>query len=156
MQLDTSPSIDQAIDCCLWNVVPLFNAVRSCWILDLYTILWKLKMSQFFHGLHTHQTCHPLRMFGMLWVDIYDRVFQFPLISSNFAQHWRVGQHSTGHNQQPDQLYAKEMCCAAWGKWWSHQILTGFLIHASTFSFWYLWPTDVCMYVYVFPALWNP
>jgi hypothetical protein len=22
------------------------------------------------------------------------------------------GQHSTGHNQQPDQLYAKEMCRA--------------------------------------------
>ncbi len=32
----------------------------------------------------------------------------------------------TLHNQQPDQLYAKEMCCTAWGKWWSHQILTGF------------------------------
>ena len=32
---------------------------------------------------------------------------------------WRgVRQHSTGHNQQPDQLYAKEMCNAAWGKWW--------------------------------------
>jgi hypothetical protein len=24
-----------------------------------------------------------------------------------------VGQHSTGRNQQPDQLYAKEMCRAA-------------------------------------------
>jgi hypothetical protein len=44
-----------------------------------------------------------------------------------------VGQHSTGHNQQPDQLYAKEMCLAAWGKWWSHQILTGFLIPAPSF-----------------------
>ncbi len=29
-------------------------------------------------------------------------------------------------NQQPDQLYVKEMCCTAWGKRWSHQILTGF------------------------------
>ncbi len=37
-----------------------------------------------------------------------------------------VDQHSTGHNQQPDQLYAKEICCTAWGKWWSHHILTGF------------------------------
>ena len=27
---------------------------------------WKLKMSQFFHDLHTHQT--PLSMFGMLWM----------------------------------------------------------------------------------------
>ncbi len=34
--------------------------------------------------------------------------------------------YSTGHNQQPDQLYAKEMCCTAWGIWWSHQIPTGF------------------------------
>ena len=43
--------------------------------------------------------------------------------------HWRgVGQHSTGRNQHPDQLYLKETCCVAWGKWWSHQI--GFLIHA--------------------------
>ncbi len=31
----------------------------------------------------------------------------------------------TLHNQQPDQLHVKEMCCTAWGKWWSHQILTG-------------------------------
>ncbi len=88
---------------------------------------WKLKTSQFLHGQHTHRTCHPLSMFGMLWIGVYDSVFQFLPISSNFAQPWRgVDQHSTGHNQQPDQLYAKEMCCTAWGKWWSHQILTGF------------------------------
>jgi hypothetical protein len=28
-----------------------------------------------------------------------------------------------------------ELCRAAWGKWWSHQILTGFLIHDPTFFF---------------------
>ncbi len=40
---------------------------------------------------------------------------QYPATSHS---HWRgVDQHSTGHNQQPDQLYAKEMCCTAWGKW---------------------------------------
>ena len=45
---------------------------------------------------------------------------QYPATS---CSHWKgVDQHSTGHNQQPDQLYVKEM----WGKWWSHQILTGF------------------------------
>ena len=27
----------------------------------------------------------------------------------------------------------KQLCRTAWGKWWSHQILTGFLIHAPTF-----------------------
>ena len=49
--------------------------------------------------------------------------------------HWTgVEQHSTGHNQQPEQLYVKEMCRAAWVKCWSHQILTGFLIHAPTFK----------------------
>ncbi len=49
---------------------------------------------------------------------------QYPATSHS---HWRgVDQHSIGHNQQPDQLYAKEMCCTGWGKWWSHQILTGF------------------------------
>ena len=60
-----------------------------------------------------------------LW---YGQVFP-----ANSHSHWRgVWQHSTGHNQQPDQLYVKEMCCAVWGKWWSHQTLTGFLIHAPT------------------------
>ena len=46
----------------------------------------KLKMFKFFRGLHTHQTCHPLSMFGMLWIDEYDSLFQFPPISSNFTQ----------------------------------------------------------------------
>ncbi len=47
---------------------------------------WKLKTSQFLHGQHTHQTCHPLSMFGMLWIGVYDSVFQFLPISSNFTQ----------------------------------------------------------------------
>jgi hypothetical protein len=85
---------------------------------------WNLKLYQFFHGLYSHQTCHPLSPFGMTWM-MYDSVFQFPPKSSNF-----LAQHSTGHNQQLVQLYAKEMC-HAWGKW-SHQIVTGFLVHAPT------------------------
>ncbi len=47
---------------------------------------WKLKTSQFLHGQHTHRTCHPLSMFRMLWIGVYDSVFQFLPISSNFAQ----------------------------------------------------------------------
>jgi hypothetical protein len=27
-----------------------------------------------------------MSMFGMLWIDVYGSVFQFPPISSNFAQ----------------------------------------------------------------------
>ncbi len=47
---------------------------------------WKLKTSQFLHGQHTHRTCHLLSMFGMLWIGVYNSVFQFLPISSNFAQ----------------------------------------------------------------------
>ncbi len=47
---------------------------------------WKLKTSQFLHGQHTHRTCHPLSMFGMLWIGVYDSVFQFLPISRNFTQ----------------------------------------------------------------------
>ncbi len=47
---------------------------------------WKLKTPQFLHGQHTHRTCHPVSMFGMLWIGVYDSVFQFLPISSNFAQ----------------------------------------------------------------------
>ncbi len=47
---------------------------------------WKLKTYQFLHGQHTHLTCHPLSMFGILWIGVYDSVFQFLPISSNFAQ----------------------------------------------------------------------
>ncbi len=43
---------------------------------------WKLKTSQFLHGQHTH----PLSMLGMLWIGVYNSVFLFLPISSNFAQ----------------------------------------------------------------------
>jgi hypothetical protein len=94
---------------------------------------WKLKMTQFFHGLHIHQTCHPLSMFGMLWIDMYKRVFQFLPISRG------VGQHTAGHNQQLYQLYVKEMCRTAWGKLWSYQILTDFFYPCP-----YLFFKDIC------------
>ncbi len=73
-------------------------------------------------------------MFGMLWIGVYDSVFQFLPISSNFAQPLK-------RSGQPDQLYAKEMWCAAWGKWWSHQILTGFRTPPNTVKLHILeWP----------------
>ncbi len=55
-----------------------------------------------------------MSMFGMFWIGVYDSVFQFLPISSNFTQSLkRSDQHPTDHNQQPDQLYVKEMCCTA-------------------------------------------
>ncbi len=46
---------------------------------------WKVK-TQFLHGQYTHWTCHPLSMFGMLWIGVYESMFQFLPISRNFQQ----------------------------------------------------------------------
>ncbi len=88
---------------------------------------WKLKhpsscMASILTGHVTHWAC--LRCSGSAYTTACFSSCQYPATSHS---HWRgVEQHSTGHNQQPDQLYVKEMCCTAWGKWWSHQIATGF------------------------------
>ncbi len=83
---------------------------------------WKLKTSQFLHGQHTHRTYHPLSMFGMLWIGVYDSVFQFLPISSNFAQQLKRS-GPTFHKQQSTTW---STLCEGDVKWWSHQILTGF------------------------------
>ena len=101
--------------------------------------LEKLKTSQFFHGLHTHKTCHPLSMFGMLWIDMFDSVFQFQPISSNFAQPLK---RSGRKFHQPHSTAWSALCEG--DVWWSRQILIGFLIHY--FFLRYLWPTDVYLY----------
>ncbi len=79
-------------------------------------------MASIVTGHVTHWAC--LGCSGSAYTTACSSSCQYPATSHS---HWRgVDQHSTGHNQQPDQLYAKEMCCTTWGKWWSHQILTGF------------------------------
>ncbi len=94
---------------------------------DLYTIpgSWKHPsscMASIHTGHVTHWAC--LGCSGSACTTACSSSCQYPATSHI---HWRgVDQHSTDHNQQPDELYAKEMCCTAWGKWWSHQILTGF------------------------------
>jgi hypothetical protein len=40
-------------------------------------------------------------MFGMLWIYMYDSMFQFPPISSNFAQPLKRS-GTIFHDQQPD------------------------------------------------------
>jgi hypothetical protein len=43
-------------------------------------------------------------------INVHDRRFQFPSITSNFAQPLkRSGTTFHSHNQRPDELYAKEM-----------------------------------------------
>ncbi len=83
---------------------------------------WKLKTSQFLHGQHTHRTCHPLSMFGMLWIGVYDSVFQFLPISRNFTQLLK----RSGPTFHRPQSTTWSTLCKGDGKWWSHQILTGF------------------------------
>ena len=68
-------------------------SITSCFSMIMHSVMsqsvhnsWKLKMSQFVHGLHTHQTCHPLSLLRVLWIDVYDSMFQFPTISCSFAQ----------------------------------------------------------------------
>ncbi len=65
-----------------------------------------------FHGQHTYRTRHPLSMFVMLWIGVYDSGFQFLPISSNFTQSLKRS-GPTSHRPQSDQLYANEMCCTA-------------------------------------------
>lgn len=63
----------------------------------------------------------PMGMFEILWSGVSNTVFQFLWMSR-----WRgENQQTTDHNQV-DQVLAKEMRGTAWGKWWSHTILTGF------------------------------
>ncbi len=111
------------------------TTITSCWSMIMHGLMlqgslhnsWKLKTSQFLHGQQTHRTCHPLSMFGMLWISYTTACSSSCQYPGTSHSHWRgVEQQFTGHNQQPDQLYVKEMCCTAWGKWWSHQILTVF------------------------------
>ncbi len=85
---------------------------------------WKLKSPQFLHGQHTRRTCHPLSMFGMLWIGVYDSVFQFLLISSNFAQPLKRSGPTFHRPQLTTWSTGGQM--VGKGKWWSHQRLTGF------------------------------
>ncbi len=76
-------------------------------------------MASILTGHVTHWAC--LGCSGSAYTIACSSSCQYPATSQPLK---RSG--PTFHNQQPDQLYVKEMCCTAWGKWWSHQILTGF------------------------------
>ena len=71
-------------------------------------------MPQFFHGLPTHMP--PIEHF-------WSSCRQYPATSH---RHWRVGQDSPGHNQQPDHPYVKEMsrCIRYWLVFWATPLLS--------------------------------
>ncbi len=111
---------------------------------------WKLKTSQFLHGQHNHRTWHPLSMFGMIWIGVYDSVFQFLPISSNFAQPLK----RSGPTFHRPQSTTWSTLCEGDGKWWSHQILTSFL--EKVLDIWVqlmknggIFVQCVCIYIYI-------
>ncbi len=125
------PWRDPEAHCCAINPQPsphvaALKCTAPC-CKDLYTIpgSWKHPsscMASILTGHVTYWAC--LGCSGSAYKTACSSSCQYPVTSHS---HWRrVDQHSTGHNQQPDQLYAKEKCWTAWGKWWSHQRLTGF------------------------------
>ena len=73
---------------------------------------------------------------------------QYPATSHSHRR--GVGQHSAGHNRQPDQLWCDHHLHEASG---DHQMLTGFLIHNPTF-FVLVSVTNRC--TSAFPVMWNP
>ena len=106
----------------------------------------KLKMSQFFHGLYTHQTCPPLSMFGMLWIDVYDSGFQFPPYPATFPCHWRgVGQQSSACERDVSRCM-RQMVVTPDTDWFSDPRPYLFFLKVSV--------TNRC--ISVFPVKWNP
>ncbi len=109
-------------------VVPFIHDHHLMFSMIIQHNSWKLKTSQFLHGQHTHRICHPLSMFGMLWIGVYDSVFQFLPISSNFAPPLKRS-GPTSHRPQSttwstlcegDVLHCVRQMVV------THQILTGF------------------------------
>ncbi len=87
------------------------TTITSC-CKDLYTIpeIWKHPsscMASILTGQVTHWAC--LGCSASAYTTACSSSCQYPVTSHS---HWRgVDQHYTGHNQQPDQLYVKELCC---------------------------------------------
>ena len=118
------------------------TAFTSCFSMIMNSLMsqgsvhnyWKLKMSQVFYSLHTHQTCHPLSMFGMLWIDVYGSMFQFPPKSSIFARSLK----RNGTIFHRPQSTSWSTLCQGDASHYMRQM--------SHFFLGYLWPTDAYLY----------
>ncbi len=72
---------------------------------------WKLKTSKFLHGQHTHQTCHPLSMFGMLWIGVYDSLFQlYHICKVDGLSRQRSSAHLQRFRQICEQFLSEAFC----------------------------------------------
>lgn len=79
------------------------------------------RTSEFLQGWKIDHTCLLLSLFGMLWIRVDDSIFQFLPISSDFPQPEK--RTNIPQTSISNLINAKEMCFAAWGNWWSNQIL---------------------------------
>ena len=102
---------------------------------------WNLKMSQFFHGLYAHQTC--LGCSGSTCTT----VFQFPPISSNFAQPLKRS-GTTFH--RPQSTAWSTLCDGDVSRCMRQMVVTPdtdwFSEPCPYFFLRYLWPTDAFLY----------
>ncbi len=67
---------------------------------------WKLKTSQFLHGQHTHQTCHPLSMFRM-YNTVKLHILEWPFIVASLRHTCAIIMLSNQHLDMPH----------LWGRW---------------------------------------
>ena len=114
-------------------------------------ILRPIVVSQFFHGLHNHQTCHPLSMFGMLWIDVYDSMFQFLPTSSNYTQPLKRN-GTTFHRPQST---ARSTLCKGDVSWCMRQMVvtpdTDWFTDPHPYFFLKVSVTNIC--IFVFPVM---
>ena len=139
-----------------------FAAITSCFCMIMHSPMsqvsvhnsWQLKMSQFFHGLHTHESCHPLSMFGMLWIDVYDSMIQFPITSSNFKRPLK----RSGTTFHWPQSTAWSTVCEGGVSHCMRQMVitpnTDWFSDSRPYFYFKVSVTKIC--ISVFPVMWNP
>jgi hypothetical protein len=72
-------------------------------------------------------------MFGVLLIDMYNSVpvpTNIQQLRTAIEEEWDNIPQATINRLINSMRMRRRI---AWGKWWSHQILTGFLIHTPTF-----------------------
>jgi hypothetical protein len=128
------------------------TAITSCFSMIMHSPMsqsvdnsWKLKMSQFFHGMHTHQTRRPLSMFGMLWIDVYDSMFPFRCIGNVTTYH------------RPQSTAWSTLCKGDASCCMRQMVITPYMDWFSDpWPYFSLKVSVTDRYISVFPVMWNP
>jgi hypothetical protein len=115
---------------------------------------WKLKISQFFHDLHT-QICHPLSMFGMLWIGVCTTLCS---ISHQYSENLRSHFLRSGTTFHRPQSTAWLTLCEGGVSHCMRQMVvtpdTDWFSDPCPYLFRMISVTNRC--ISVFPVMWNP